>query len=109
MKEIKTARGKIINMIPLVNKNESTVAVGNLNVNARGDLLGKGGKIIKTFKQREEVKKVNMMSEEIVGLGQETEPEKPQYPYLLKSYTRKGKIVEEWEHEDGSIEEKEVK
>lgn len=109
MKEVKTARGKTINMIPIVTKNDTTVAVGNLNVNARGDLLGKGGKIIKGYKQREEIKNVSITKEETIGLGQETEPEKPQYPYLLKSYTRKGKIVEEWEHEDGSIEEKEVK
>lgn len=109
MKEVKTARGRTINMIPIVTKNDTTVAVGNLSVNARGDLLGKGGKVIKGYKQREEVKKVNMVSEEVVGLGQIEEPEKTQYPYLLKSYTRKGKIIEEWEHEDGSIEERPVK
>lgn len=43
----KTARGKEIDMNKLINQNEMTVAVGNMNVNARGDRLGPGGTIIK--------------------------------------------------------------
>jgi hypothetical protein len=48
----KTARGKEIDMIKLVKQNEMAVAVGNANVNARGDKLGPGGQIIK---RREEI------------------------------------------------------
>jgi hypothetical protein len=48
----KTARGAEIDMIKLINQNEMTVAVGNAKVNARGDKLGPGGKIIK---KREEL------------------------------------------------------
>jgi hypothetical protein len=43
-----TARGVPIDMARLKLANENTIAVGNKKVNARGDLLGPGGKVIKT-------------------------------------------------------------
>lgn len=43
----KSMRGKIIDMDLLRKKNELTPAVGNARVNARGDELGPGGKIIR--------------------------------------------------------------
>lgn len=50
-KGFKSARGKLVDMDMLRLANESTIAVGNMKVNARGDQLGKGGKIIKTRAQ----------------------------------------------------------
>jgi len=47
----RTARGKKLDMDQLRLTNEETIAVGNMKVNARGDELGKGGKIIKTRNQ----------------------------------------------------------
>jgi hypothetical protein len=47
----RTARGLAIDMDRLRLANETTIAVGNMNVNARGDQLGPGGKIIKTRAQ----------------------------------------------------------
>lgn len=41
-------RGKEIDMEKLTIRNELLPAVGNLKVNARGDQLGPGGKIVKT-------------------------------------------------------------
>lgn len=41
-------RGKEIDMEKLTLRNELIPAVGNLKVNARGDQLGPGGKIVKT-------------------------------------------------------------
>jgi hypothetical protein len=46
-----TARGKVIDMDRIRLANEQTIAVGNMKVNARGDQLGAGGKIIKTRQQ----------------------------------------------------------
>tara|TARA_A100001011_G_C13823164_1_gene639736 strand:- start:25 stop:204 length:180 start_codon:yes stop_codon:yes gene_type:complete len=40
-------QGKPVDFEALRVKHEKTVAVGNTHVNARGDTLGKGGKIIK--------------------------------------------------------------
>lgn len=51
----KTMQGKEIDLDKLRIKNEMTLAVGNVKVNARGDELGPGGKIIK--------KRENVMTE----------------------------------------------
>lgn len=47
----KTSRGTVIDMDRLRLQNETTIAVGNMKVNARGDQLGPGGKIVKTRAQ----------------------------------------------------------
>ena len=49
---VRSMRGKEVDMEKLTLKNEELPAVGNAKVNARGDELGPGGKIIRT---REEV------------------------------------------------------
>ena len=46
-----TNRGREFNMQAFVNNKGEAVAVGNSNRNARGDLLGSGGKIIATSQQ----------------------------------------------------------
>lgn len=43
----RSMQGKPVDMEALKMKNETTVAVGNKLMNARGDELGPGGKIIK--------------------------------------------------------------
>jgi hypothetical protein len=48
----RTARGKEVDVGKLINQNELVPAVGNAKVNARGDKLGEGGKIIR---RREEM------------------------------------------------------
>jgi hypothetical protein len=47
-KTYRTANGKIVDMDLLRQKNELTPAVGNVRVNARGDELGPGGKIVRS-------------------------------------------------------------
>ena len=46
-KTYKTMRGKVVDMEQLQQRNELTPAVGNARVNARGDELGPGGKVIR--------------------------------------------------------------
>ena len=46
-----SVRGKEIDMEKLSLRHEKTPAVGNMRVNARGDELGEGGKIIRTREQ----------------------------------------------------------
>jgi len=48
----KSALGKEVDIEKLRSMNENTVAVGNARVNARGDELGPGGKIVR---KREEI------------------------------------------------------
>jgi hypothetical protein len=44
-------QGKEIDMEKMTMRNELTPAVGNMKVNARGDELGAGGKVIRTREQ----------------------------------------------------------
>jgi hypothetical protein len=45
-KVYKSARGKMIDMDKVKLAQETTVAVGNMRVNARGDALGSGGQVV---------------------------------------------------------------
>jgi hypothetical protein len=44
----RTAQGKTLDMGSLLLQNENVRAVGNMNVNARGDLLDDGNRVITT-------------------------------------------------------------
>ena len=48
----RTAKGKPIDMSALVAKNERTRAVGNMNVNARGDTIDSHGRVIKPVTEK---------------------------------------------------------
>jgi len=47
----RTMQGRTIDMDKLRSQNELTPAVGNMKVNARGDEIGPGGKIVRTREQ----------------------------------------------------------
>lgn len=47
----KSAKGKNVNMEALMLANQNMVALGNARMNARGDLLGSNGKVVKTREQ----------------------------------------------------------
>lgn len=47
----RSAQGRVVDIEKLRLANEETIAVGNMRVNARGDQLGPGGKIVKTRNQ----------------------------------------------------------
>lgn len=47
----RTAMGNAVDIDQLRLANETTIAIGNAKTNARGDLLGAGGKVIKTRAQ----------------------------------------------------------
>lgn len=49
--KVTTMMGKVIDVGPLMAQNETAVAVGNANMNARGDILGPGGQIVKRKEQ----------------------------------------------------------
>lgn len=51
MVERKTAQGKILDMEALSAEHQDVIAVGNAKMNARGDRLGPGGKIIETVQE----------------------------------------------------------
>ena len=71
----RSANGKNVDLDLLIKRNELTPAVGNARVNARGDELGPGGKIIR---KREDILKdyynnSNGMVDETVTKNSKTE------------------------------------
>jgi len=54
MKQVKTARGRVIDMAALAKTNETNRAVspGNVNMNARGDRIDKSGNVLQTVKAK---------------------------------------------------------
>ena len=76
-----SAMGKKIDIDAIRLKNETVIAVGNMKVNARGDQLGAGGKIVKTRDQlMKEYYSLNtpvaqeMTAEEMQNLGKAPAP-----------------------------------
>lgn len=73
-------RGKDVDMISLAKKYEKTVALGNAHMNGRGDILGKGGKIVKTREEQlaeyyegnqKQIKSVNLKEDSINDVEKE--------------------------------------
>ena len=79
MREVITAKGKVLNMAALASANEKEIAVGNMDVNARGDVLksGRRGEIVI---QNEEVQQAYYdaikPASEIVSIKQDPVPVK---------------------------------
>ena len=135
MREVVTAKGKVLNMSALASANETEIAVGNMDVNARGDVLksGRRGEIII---QNEEVQQAyydaTKPASEEVSIKQEpvsvkqTEKTQSKVKKTYNKVTKRtgidepgivdrrvvekpdGTVVEEIEFSDGSIKEEEV-
>lgn len=68
----KTAQGKLINMDNMRLANETTLAVGNTPVNARGDEVRHDGTVIKT--KQEAIKERNHQLKELAEHHQKRKP-----------------------------------
>lgn len=44
----RSARGVMVDMETLILQQENAIALGNTNMNARGDIIGRGGQVVKT-------------------------------------------------------------
>jgi len=120
----RTARGKEINMASLIAANDTAVAVSNVSMNARGDILGPGGEIEvpaqeiqkeyyeeKLTAPAETVKTLDDLQEKVTGkkTKKETVIEEKEWEVVAeRKFTRDGKDFIEYEYSDGSIEEKEL-
>lgn len=97
----RTMQGKVIDIEKLMRENELIPAVGNMRVNARGDEIGPGGKIIRTREQiaadyyRDNPKgnKIKTDRTRIVGQVQPVQPVEPHKQ--VKTKTVKPNIEEE--------------
>lgn len=101
----KTAKGKTIDMGSLLLQNEQVRAVGNMNVNARGDLLDSGNKIIDQKNrqvQRQYKKQTNVSAAPVTVSTREAkqsqmqakEPELEDFDLDIKEPTQPEPVVE---------------
>jgi len=66
----RTARGEAVDMDMIRLSNESTIAIGNMKTNARGDQLGPGGKVVKSRAQvMQEYHRLNTSIAEDIPVG----------------------------------------
>lgn len=112
-KTYQTFQGKKIDMDTLRQRNELTPAVGNARVNARGDQLGPGGKIIKN---RDEVirdyyeEHPQAAPDEIAQVEQPAEVAEPVQTKAQKKSVenaKKSKAIEALDAEDDWVEDDE--
>lgn len=74
----RSAQGRVVDIEKLRLANEDTIAVGNMKVNARGDQLGPGGKVIKTRNQI--MKEYYQLNTPVAKPQRPTNKPKPQRP-----------------------------
>jgi hypothetical protein len=134
MREVVTAKGRVLNMAALASANEKEIAVGNMDINARGDILkpGRRGEIvIPNEKVQQAYYEASKPASEEVSIKQEPKPVKAEKTQdkIKKTYKKTtkrtgidepgivdrrtiekpdGTMVEEIEFSDGSIKEEEV-
>ena len=122
-KQYRSAKGIPVDMEALRTANENAVAVGNMPVNAKGDII-KGGKVLKTAKERitphyaakKQVAKTSLKpqikEEKPVIKTEAIAPQAKKVPIAepVKTVkTRKdGSTYEEIFHDDGTVETREL-
>jgi|APCry1669189733_1035249.scaffolds.fasta_scaffold00891_7 hypothetical protein len=99
----RTAKGREVDMTKLVSQNEMTIAVGNMSVNARGDKIGPGGKIVA---KREQLQPASSLIPEQVSVRKpQPEVAKPQpqpeieVPIKPLTPTQKAKAIKDMDPE----------
>lgn len=114
MKQVKTAKGRIIDMGAMVKANEETRAVGNVPMNARGDRLDASGNVVATVQrvartqhEHAQVPVKRPMSKATASSATQA----PVDPVVISEETKTrddGSQYIEIEYDDGSMETKEV-
>ena len=118
MKTVKTARGRVIDMSALAAKHETTRAVSNVPVNARGDIIDSRGEIQVTRSElNKQYYKDNVpnsdlaeesIKEEPVEVKTETKSDEPVEVGREIRTREDGSQYYEVEYSDGSMEEKPI-
>ncbi len=104
----RSALGKSVDMAALAAKNERTRAVGNMKVNARGDVIDSQGKIIKpmTAKVSETYGKTvgNRSAQPVRRPPQPAKPKAPVKPAVVEPLTEVEKELEDSWADDVEVE-----
>jgi hypothetical protein len=115
---VKSARGKIVDMAALAAKNETTRAVGNIPMNARGDRINPDGSVKVKAEDIARIAKNHKNESKQVALSDPKPvrrvktPETSPSPKVVAKSTKTrddGTKYIEVEYDDGSIETKEEK
>jgi hypothetical protein len=89
----KTAKGVNLDMQQLMMKNANEIAVGNSGQNARGDLLGPGGKVIQTKEEMTKAFYNRQMGSKLTNLpSDQTQPD----PFTVQADTASPEVAN-WE------------
>lgn len=97
----RTAQGKIINMDTLSTMHEKTRAVGNMGVNARGDVLDQHNRVVKEASKRASVSYNNTISTQPAPTNRE--PVQPDTQIDLTELTAEELEFEQDDEIDGDI------
>ena len=118
MKNVKTARGKSLDMGALAKKYEETRAVGNVAMNARGDRLDSTGKVKQTVQSVSRVQHEVAQPPQEQALSSTVAPSEPNAPVtgepqatVMREIVREredGSQYIEIEYSDGSMDTKEI-
>lgn len=85
-------RGKEIDMLKLFRKNEKKIALGNARMNARGDIIGRGGIILKS--REDQVKEYQEKVKEQEGtVGMKDPAELSDLEKKLRKVSKPEKVV----------------
>ena len=111
MVQVKTAKGKYVDMGVIAQNHEKDKAIGNVPMNARGDKLDKRGNIIRTHEEVEETQKEELAKEEkpvekSSSKRTQKSRKKPQEPTVVREEPKTrddGTTYVEVEYSDGSI------
>lgn len=97
----KTANGKNIDLDLLIARNELTPAVGNVRVNARGDELGPGGKIVRKKEDilRDYYDQSSTIKNEVL-VDQPTPSVTPVETVVAKTTVKQVPVIDDWVEED---------
>ena len=106
----RTAMGKTVDMSAILAKNEKTRAVGNMNVNARGDTIDAHGRVIKpvTAKVNEGYGKTvgnRSAQEKYQNTQQKNQPKiQPDVPIEIPELTKEELELDEFLQDDIEVE-----
>ena len=92
-------RGKEVDMLKLFRKNEKKIALGNARMNARGDIIGRGGIILKS--REDQVKEYQEKVKEQEGtVGMKDPAELSDLEKKLRKVSKPEKIVSKKKKEE---------
>lgn len=98
----RTANGKMIDMNALIARHEKTRAVGNMNVNARGDTIDSHNRVINDSSKRVNNLYKKTMQQAKVGTQSPTQPlpNTSQVPEEKNSSSQSSQLMNEFENYD---------